>query len=55
MVTILMEDNKKAETEMKVKRHKTGVKYKGTIYNSTIKVDEEESDSSFMCSLGPNK
>ena len=55
LVSIMMEDHMKAETEMKVKKHKTGMKYRGIIYNSTIKVDQEESKSSFLSSLGPNR
>ena len=38
-VSIVMEDSKKAEQELKIRRHKTGFKYRGVIYNNTIRVD----------------
>ena len=40
---------------MKVKKQKNGFTHKGIIYNNTIRVDDEESSSTFLCSYGSEK
>lgn len=51
-ISIVLEDSKVAEQELKIKKHKTGLRHRGQIHNSTIQVDEDEGNSTFMSSMG---
>jgi hypothetical protein len=51
-VSIVLEDSKTAEQELKIRKHKTGFRHRGLIHNNSIHVDEEEGISTFMSYMG---